>query len=1211
MKRALPLLIPMLALAQQPATRDDAGRNYGGKAGAKAADLMYPVTYAECLQRGLPVITRKSIYKAGWIDLNKNGVKDVYEDPAQPVEKRVEDLLARMTVDEKTTQLATLYGYNRVCQDYLPTKGWTSALWKDGIGNIDEHLNGFFYYERKELPGVEFLWPASKHTWAINEVQRFFIEETRLGIPVDMTNEGIRGVENLKATNFPTQLGLGQTWNRDLIRQVGEITGKEARALGYTNVYAPIMDVGRDQRWGRYEEVYGECPYLVSELGIPMVKAMQAQKVVSTLKHFAVYADNKGAREAYARVDPQCGWHEAQNIHLWPFERVIKGASPLGVMSSYNDYDASPVQSSAFFLQDILRRQMGFQGYVVSDSLAVEWLSEKHRTAKDPKDAVRQSIMAGLNVRTNFTPAEDYVLPLRELVKEGAVPLSVVDDRVRDVLRVKFWQGRFDAPYQELKGADAVVMAPEHLKVAKRASLESLVLLKNENRTLPLDFSRLKTIALCGPNADNRNYALGHYGPLDVPVSTVRSALEERCRKQGIRLLYTKGADHMDANWPRTEIMREAPTPAEQAEIDAAVAQAREADVAIVVVGDMTRGNPTIQGTVGENCSRTGLDLTGRQDDLIRAVAATGKPVVLVHISGRPNTLNWGERLCPAILQAFFPGMYGGEAIVETLAGDANPGGHLTVTFPRTVGQVKMNFPALSASQVESKGVSVNGLLWPFGHGLSYTTFGYTDLDIDWPGKAAGRKPAIQDTITVRCTVKNTGDRAGDDVVQLYTRDVVSSVLTYEKNLRGFERVHLAPGESRRLSFPLTPELLSLLDKDSRRVVEPGAFKVMVGNGSADAPKDAKAPLPSGIQLTGTFELLAEDRSAFTILQDLEPGQAARRGDAALKTPLVTVVEKPSPSFTGDDHDYTSYAIYYWPDPAKPDGMPYIVKDGHRNEALIAKGDAPRFSKFFTTVESLATAWAATGKAEYAARAGEWLRAWMITPKTRMNPNLEHGQIGPGHNLGSPGALIEAARMSRLVEALELLEDSAFLDAEGRRGVKAWLADYYTWITTSATGKAARARQNNHGTYALNQAAALARSLGRPDEARAMLLEARSRMDGQLEPDGSQPLELKREDGYSYSVYNLQAFFQLALQGERCGVDFWGYQTPAGASLRKALDFLTPYAGPGRKPWPGKQLRPIHGDELNFFLRIAARLWPGAGYEQRILEGVSRSGGGH
>jgi len=790
--------------------------------------LLYPPSYEECLRAAKPVVTRKNIYYDGWIDLNKNGRKDVYEDPTQPEDRRLDDLIRQMTLDEKTVQLATLYGYRRVLADSLPTEAWRTALWKDGVANIDEHLNGY-PYNGQEVPGAEFLWPASKHTWALNEVQRFFVEETRLGIPAEFTNEGIRGVEHTKATAFPTQLAQGATWDRQLIRQIGEVTGREGHALGYDNVYAPVLDVLRDPRWGRSLESYGEDPFLVSELAIEMVQGLQSQGVAATLKHFAVYANNKGAREGNSRTDPQIAPREMEMLNLWPYERVMRAANPLGVMSSYNDYDGIPITGSPYFLTDILRGRMGFQGYVVSDSGAVENLFQRHHVAADPKDAVRLAILAGLNVRTNFSPPEDYVLPLRELVREGAVPMAVLDSRVRDVLRVKMREGLFDKPYRPLN-VDAVVMSPENLAVARRASRESLVLLKNERGLLPLDGSKIKTIALSGPNADNIYHSLGHYGPGSVPVTTVRQALEARLAGKA-RVLYSLGADFFDEKWPDTEIFHDPPTPKEQQLIDQAATQARQADVAVVVVGDQYAGTPNVRGTVGESASRTSLDLTGRQDDLIRAIAATGKPVVIVNISGRPVALNVANRVAPAIVQAFMPGMFGGNAIVDVLFGDYNPGGKLTSTFPKTTGQLELNFPTKPAANLEDSGrarLSVTGVLWPFGHGLTYTTFGYGNLRISPPVTTA------QASITVSFDVTNTGAREGDEIPQLYIRQEVSSTTTWEQALRGFDRIHLKPAETRTVTFTVSPDLLAIWNPEMKRVVEPGRFDVQIGASSAD-----------------------------------------------------------------------------------------------------------------------------------------------------------------------------------------------------------------------------------------------------------------------------------------------------------------------------------------------------------------------------------------
>ena len=772
---------------------------------------------------------KSEMYHKGWIDFNKNGIKDIYEDPAATLDARIENLLQQMTLEEKTCQMITLYGYKRVLKDALPTPEWKQMLWKDGIGAIDEHLNGF---QQWGLPPSdnENVWPASRHAWALNEIQRFFVEDTRLGIPVDFTNEGIRGVESYKATNFPTQLGLGHTWNRELIRQVGLITGREARMLGYTNVYAPILDVGRDQRWGRYEEVYGESPYLVAELGIEMVRGLQHNhQVAATAKHFAAYSNNKGAREGMARVDPQMPPREVENIHIYPFKRVIREAGLLGVMSSYNDYDGIPIQGSYYWLTTRLRKEMGFRGYVVSDSDAVEYLYTKHNTAKDMKEAVRQSVEAGLNVRCTFRSPDSFVLPLRELVKEGGLSEEVINDRVRDILRVKFLIGLFDAPYQTaLAGADDEVEKEANEAVALQASRESIVLLKNTDNTLPLNIDKIKKIAVCGPNADEEGYALTHYGPLAVEVTTVLEGIREKAQGKA-EVLYTKGCDLVDAHWPESEIMEYPLTPDEQAEIDRAVANARQADVAVVVLGGGQR-------TCGENKSRTSLELPGHQLKLLQAVQATGKPVILILINGRPLSVNWADKFVPAILEAWYPGSKGGTAVADILFGDYNPGGKLTVTFPKTVGQIPFNFPYKPASQIDGgknpgpdgNMSRINGALYPFGYGLSYTTFEYSDLEIT-PKVITPNQKA-----TIRLKVTNTGKRAGDEVVQLYTRDILSSVTTYEKNLAGFERIHLKPGESKEIVFTLDRKHLELLNADMKWTVEPGEFAIMVGASSED-----------------------------------------------------------------------------------------------------------------------------------------------------------------------------------------------------------------------------------------------------------------------------------------------------------------------------------------------------------------------------------------
>jgi beta-glucosidase len=783
---------------------------------------------------------RSQIYRQGWIDLNKNGQMDVYENARAPINARVEDLLRQMNLDEKTCQTATLYGVGRArtggevpLEDELPTPNWRTKLWKDGIANIDEHLNGVG-------PNGKSVYATdiAKHVWAMNEVQQFFIEDTRLGIPVDFTNEGLRGVAFSTATSFPSELGQGHTWDKELIGEIGRVTADEARALGYTNIYAPTLDVSRDQRWGRIEDTYGEDPYLVSRLGVEMAKAMQKNnQVASTAKHFAVYSIAKGAREGQARTDPQATRQEVESLFLPPFKAAIKEAGILGIMSSYNDYDGAPVTGSHYWLTERLRNDFGFRGYVVSDSAAVEYLYNKHGVATDMKDAVRQSIQAGLNVKTNFTPPSDFVMPLRELVKEGKVSMKTLDDRVRDVLRVKFILGLFDHPYvEDANRTEKILNSPEHQQVALRAARESVVLLKNDRNALPLS-KDIRSIAVIGPNADDDSLSRYRYGPNAITGVTVLQGMKNKLG-EGVKVNYAKGCDATSENWPATEVLPEPLTEKEKDDIGKAVDAAKKSEVAVVVLGD----SPT---TVGETASRTSLDLPGRQLELVQAVYATGKPVVVIMINGRPMSINWVNKYVPGIIQTWFPGAQGGIAIADVLFGDYNPGGKLTVTFPKTVGQIPYNFPSKPNAQWEGEKTRVNGALYYFGHGLSYTTFKYSNLKIN-PTKVSLARAVASGSgslLTVTADVTNTGTRAGDEVVQLYIHELVTSVTTYEKNLRGFERIHLAPGETKTVSFNLTREDLAIWNQQMRFVVEPGKFKVMIGSGSED------------IRLNGQFEV--------------------------------------------------------------------------------------------------------------------------------------------------------------------------------------------------------------------------------------------------------------------------------------------------------------------------------------------------------------------
>ena len=622
----------------------------------------------------------------------------------------------------------------------------------------------------------------AKHT-----IQRWFVEKTRLGIPVDFTNEGIRGLCHDRATYFPAQCGQGATWNKKLIARIGEVEAKEAVALGYTNIYSPILDIAQDPRWGRCVETYGEDPYLVGELGKQMITSLQKYNLVATPKHFAVYSIPIGGRDGKTRTDPHVAPREMRTLYIEPFRMAFQEAGALGVMSSYNDYDGEPITGSYHFLTEILRQEWGFKGYVVSDSEAVEFISNKHKVADTYEDGIAQAVNAGLNIRTHFTPPADFILPLRKAVDNGKISQETLDKRVAEILRIKFRLGLFDNPYRgNGKQAEQIVHSKEHQAVSLEAARQSLVLLKNETNLLPLSKS-IRSIAVIGPNANEQTQLICRYGPANAPIKTVYQGIKELLPHTEV--IYKKGCDIIDPHFPESEIL-DFPKTAEEVQLmEEAIRAAKQAEVVVMVLG----GNEL---TVREDRSRTSLNLPGRQEELLKAVCATGKPIILVMLDGRASSINYAAAHIPAILHAWFPGEFCGQAVAEALFGDYNPGGRLAVTFPKSVGQIPFAFPFKPGSD-ESSSTSVYGALYPFGHGLSYTTFTYSDLHI------SPSHQGVQGDIHVSCKIKNTGKIKGDEVVQLYLRDEISSVTTYTKVLRGFERISLKAWRRTNCSFQI------------------------------------------------------------------------------------------------------------------------------------------------------------------------------------------------------------------------------------------------------------------------------------------------------------------------------------------------------------------------------------------------------------------------
>ena len=761
----------------------------------------------------------EEIYQEGWIDRNKNGVKDPYENPELAVDKRVEDLIGRMNMDEKTAQMGTIYGHKRILKDTHPTEKWKSRVWKDGIGNIDEHCNG--------VRGVTKMTGHKEHADLLNIIQRWFAEETRLGIPVDFTNEGIRGVCHSHASNFPTQLGVGATWDKDLVRRIGQITGKEAKALGYSNVYSPILDVVRDPRWGRTIECYGESPFLVSELGIQQAKGIQEQNVAATIKHFAAYSTPNGGRDGHARTNPQITYRDMHELLMHPFEKVIKEADPKGAMSSYNTYDGIPVSGNPYFLTDLLRGEYGFKGYVVSDSGAVSRLHEQHEVAANFEEAVVLSVNAGLNVRTNFKKTENFVLPLRKMVEAGRITEETINSRVADVLRVKFELGLFDDPFVDPETAASKIHTEENEAATLEAARKSIVLLKNDG-ILPLDPAKYKNVLVTGPIADDTEPMISRYGPgasdIITPYAGIKAFLGDRAK-----VTYAEGVKYHDENFPVSEVLPEPLNKEEQAKLDAAIEAAKNSDLVVVALGDN-------HDTCGESRSRSDLNLPGHQTLLVQEMMKTGKPVIVVLMPGRAASINWIDKHVPGIICAWHGGEKVGQAVAESLFGEYNPGGKLPITFPKTVGQIPLAFPHRNGSwggqsriyDPNGSGTTrLQGPLYHFGHGLSYTTFEYGEPTIQ-PAEAAA-----DEEITITCKVTNSGKHDGDAVVQLYTKDVVATVAPFEQLLRGFERVHIKVGETKDVTFKINPKRdLKMLDRDNKWVVEPGKFEVMISDAS-------------------------------------------------------------------------------------------------------------------------------------------------------------------------------------------------------------------------------------------------------------------------------------------------------------------------------------------------------------------------------------------
>jgi beta-glucosidase len=761
-----------------------------------------------------------------------------YLDPALAVADRVDDLLGRMTLEEKLAQLGSIWVFEMLDGDRLDP-GKAQERLGAGIGQITRVAGATSF----AMPVVAAL---------ANEIQRFLVERTRLGIPAIVHEECLHGLVARDAVCFPQSIGLAAAWDPDLLEALASSFARQLRAMGAHQGLAPIFDVARDPRWGRIEETYGEDPYLIAALGVAYVRGLQeggGGPVLATGKHMVGHGLPEGGMN---RAPAHIGTRELRDVYLWPFEAAVREAGMRSMMHAYEDVDGVPCVASRELFTTTLRDEWGFDGIVVSDYAGIDELVESHAIVGGLGAAAALALEAGIDVELPSTAA--YGAPLAQALAGGDVDPALVDRAVARVLAVKFELGLFEAPYVDAAAARPPLAADRAL--ARDAARASIVLLENDG-TLPLR-DDLATIAVVGPNADSARNLLGDYAhvahietllemrenPIGFPVpenldlsdelegrSTVLDAIRERCA-DGAQVHFAAGGDVLDAS---------------DAEIAEAADAARGADVAIVVVGE--RSGLTLDCTCGEMRDRIELTLPGRQEELVAAVAATGTPVVLVLVAGRPLGIPEAAQRAAAVLNAWVPGDEGPAAIADVLFGDADPGGKLPVTVPRHVGQVPIHYahkPSGGRSHWHGDYVDGSHLpLWPFGHGLSYTRFALHGPQLDRTALALG------DEVAIAVEVENVGERAGDEVVQLYVRDEEASVTRPVKELRGFRRVHLAAGERRRVTFRLAAEQLAFTGLDGQLVLEPGRVRVMVGTSSADLPCQAD------LELTGESAVLA------------------------------------------------------------------------------------------------------------------------------------------------------------------------------------------------------------------------------------------------------------------------------------------------------------------------------------------------------------------
>ena len=746
-----------------------------------------------------------------------------YRDPAQPVETRVQDLLQRMTLEEKVAQLQAFRpkAPDKVFDDQGNFTGGTdTAALNNGAGTVAAFTGG-----------DRFAQKPRERVARLNSVQKYMREKTRLGIPVFTFAEALHGYMAAGATSFPSAIALGSTWDTALVERVFAVAALEASARGVSQVLSPVLDLARDPRWGRFEECYGEDPELVSRMGLAAIFGLQgrsplidAQHVAVTLKHFAGHGQSEGGRN----VAPiSFGDREFRSSHLYPFEMAVKVAHAHSVMASYNAWDGVPNHVNHKLLTDILRTEWGFDGFVMSDGGGIDMLYENHLAAAGPAEAGILSLEAGVDY--DLGGKGRCFSTLVEAAKAGKVSLAAIDRAAAKVLRVKFLCGLFDRPYPDPDLVDKVTNTAAHKALARQAAQEAMILLKNENHTLPLDPAKLKTLAVIGPNAADIH--LGGYSAVPMEGVSVLQGIREFAG-DSFKVLYAEGCK-LTTNHVSGWLVNESPVLNDAADdsrlTDEAVDVALKSDAVILVLGEneLLRREAWNEQHLGD---RDSLELVGRQHDLARAILATGKPVVVLLINGGPLAINYLQAHAPAIIEGWYLGQETGHAVADVIFGKVSPSGKLTVTIPRNVGQIPVYYDR-QPSRFRNYVLADSTPLYPFGFGLSYASFDYKNLQVA-PAKTGPNSPP-----RVFVEVTNTGTVKADEIVQLYVHAVVSLPVRPVLELKDFARITLNPGETRTVTFDLTTDKLEAFDLKMQRTVSPGKFEIMVGKSSSDVLK--------------------------------------------------------------------------------------------------------------------------------------------------------------------------------------------------------------------------------------------------------------------------------------------------------------------------------------------------------------------------------------